>query len=161
MNRPPTFRVVRDAMPEKRDGTPILIPCGICQNGYTDHKMTASKRDHAASVDPHMHGRDQPGPQYWRICLDCEVKERAREHQTWASEEQASEPNYADRRQAWKDIKLANKGNLWINQGSAMSAAREEIRERQREGIRYDRCERRREVLEQSKALADGLLDAP
>ena len=41
-----------------------------------------------------------------------------------------------------------------------MIAAREEIRKRQREGIRYDRREWRRGVLDQSKAFADGLLDA-
>ena len=41
-----------------------------------------------------------------------------------------------------------------------MISAREGIRKRQREGVRYDRRERRRGVLDQSEALADGLLDA-
>ena len=108
----------RDAMPEKRGGAPILILCGICQNGYTYRKMTASKRVRAASVDPRVHGRDQPGPQYWRICLDCEVRERVREYATWANEERASEPNYADWNQVWKDIKIENRATCGTTKGA-------------------------------------------
>ena len=83
-----------------------------------------------------------------------------REYRTWTGEERASEPNYTDPTQVRKDINLENKGNLWFNQSGAISAAREAIRKRRHEWIHYDRRERRREVLEQSKALADGLLDA-
>ena len=123
--------------------------------------MTQSRREHAASVDPAKYGRDQPGIEYWRICINCEVKERAREFRDWTDEEKAAKPNYADPDQVFKEIKVENKGNTWINESSAIRAARKAVRKRQlEEGVHYSRQERRREVLDMSRALADGLLDA-
>ena len=83
-----------------------LYDCRICFSKFKHFKLMESKRELTMEKDD----ADSENSQYWRICVDCEVKLREQEFEKWSSKEKENDPKYPEKWRVEKDLNIATTG---------------------------------------------------
>ena len=103
---------------------------------------------------------DQQGTSASRICSNCELQMRIQEWSQMPAAFQEANPDYATAQCVKRDLKIANKGRLWVAQAQHISLAKTEIQqgrglEENLKGIR-----KKKAIMQRATLLAQALLNA-
>ena len=124
--------------------------CASCGVQRTHFKLMASHRAE------HAYKREcDDVVQYKRICTGCELNYRIKEFQSFSQEEKEEQPEYPTMEAVQKDLKLRNKGRMWVGTIKHLQEAKAEIkREREKENAPHKSVkEQRRSILARAKEM--------
>ena len=133
-----------------------LYDCRICSSKFKHFKLMESKRELTMDKDD----TDRENPQYWRICVNCEVNLREQEFEKWSFKEKENDPTYPARWRVERDLKMANKGQAWAGKAAQILQAKKELKEDDEGWTGLSACKTRRAILSRAQLLAEKFLEA-